>query len=939
MDDSREDDRGRSQEESLVQDFYEKHQELHPSASVHDTSALHDLANVAAARVSQPSQQSNRPSVTEASSSQSYSQFSDLPQTFHPSLSVTSQQSFAPLWDVANPSRLVRRTETFTRNESSLDSVIPSQPTYEHDGDHFSYRSQSIQTNESGISLPIPVPLSQLHSVPPSQSSETNSSLTSTHQSFFRPSHSVSDNPSAFVPPSVSAFPSHSFQPLHPSQHFHATQHSIPPSQPLHPSHSVPVSSSVHDPSRSFIGASSATSVSADHMHASQLITGLAQTENIDSELARDDDELSFHSARCHDDRNEMPRATTAQFHNDSAVHDNDAEIFGDEEVNASLPPLAYPEDSDDEDDEEDDSLLEEYDGQDIPAHERATILNMLRTIWSFRKPREFQVRAIHKVAYDRHECGRHRLGLIRRTGEGKSLVLLGIATLLRGLTVITEPLITVGSDQVASVTEFSSPHGRVYAFHLDAFSKEDAKEFGSFLYGLRSCSRHSIILYCSPDMLKPDTIWSKCIDNAMRHGFLNLLAVDEAHTIYYDGRRFRPVFKELGGNLFHKAWNRVPMVFASATMNSTCISFVEDCLRPPRSNDKLFTVAYWGHMRRREIDIQLTFAYNFNALMKETITPLLQSESDKFLIMTNSAMKATDTLVPLIEDLIQHLGVDGDIISLTGEDGIMLKAWLVDLFAGKITTPLCNLRGMPCTKAANCGISSALAKLLCRLDLPPNRADESQERGRVGRKRRKDGSVDVWRCFVNIDSYLQLVVRALNSEDKEEGKLQLLEHVEVMSKNVLPRGCYHESIEADFEPAGKYPFRRCINRCPHCRGEHLQFVGRIRRSALVNFLSASVLFDGPKAPKLVARKIRENAKDIWIEHSDVVAGHSHALVLQLLAARILELIIERPKKEGDPIKKEHIKVGWARTAEDDGPRRLRHTLDEAWEHINCANE
>lgn len=253
------------------------------------------------------------------------------------------------------------------------------------------------------------------------------------------------------------------------------------------------------------------------------------------------------------------------------------------------------------------DSTDEEYEGNPPSQEERATIRLMLRQAWGVNNPREFQIRAIHCLVFAR---GLHipRLGLLHRTSEGKSLVIVGAATMLRGITLVIEPLVAISADQVTNVSAFSSPRARVYEFYLDSMSEDHVREFGRFLLRLEKCERHSILLYASPDVIKPGSLWHKCIINAKRQKIMSLIANDETQTVYYDGCCFRPSFQDLGSNLYHDLWGEIPMLFASATMNAVCQAFVEKHLRPPGSSDPLFSHCYWGHMRRREITIRLTF-------------------------------------------------------------------------------------------------------------------------------------------------------------------------------------------------------------------------------------------------------------------------------------------------------------------------------------------
>lgn len=304
--------------------------------------------------------------------------------------------------------------------------------------------------------------------------------------------------------------------------------------------------------------------------------------------------------------------------------------------------------------------------------------------------------------------------------------------------------------------------------------------------------------------------------------------------------------------------------------------------------------------------------------------------------------MKATTNIVPLLEELLSEESIDGDVLSLTSNDGIMLKSWLVDVFGVKISPDVCNMRGMACTKAANCGISSKAARLLVRIDLPDNLNDAVQEKGRVGRgERSRDprtrGLPDVWHGLVNINSYTQLIVRDENQDSENERKLQVAKHFEILKLYVLPSECYHIALEKEFERPGVRDRQPCGTKCPFCRGKHLLFAGAVKKGNLVNVLSASVLFDGPCAPTTLAKLLWENASKIWFCASDVTGGHAHALVLQLIAADILCLVVKRPS-DGAEVTPKDLNVKWSIVPGNaNEPPSLAHTVESRWEHINCV--
>jgi hypothetical protein len=64
---------------------------------------------------------------------------------------------------------------------------------------------------------------------------------------------------------------------------------------------------------------------------------------------------------------------------------------------------------------------------------------------WGILSPWEYQVRAIAQLVFYPKTC----LFLIRKTGEGKSAVVLTLAMLLHGICLVVAPLLGLGCDQV----------------------------------------------------------------------------------------------------------------------------------------------------------------------------------------------------------------------------------------------------------------------------------------------------------------------------------------------------------------------------------------------------------------------------------------------------------------------------------------------------------
>ncbi len=106
-----------------------------------------------------------------------------------------------------------------------------------------------------------------------------------------------------------------------------------------------------------------------------------------------------------------------------------------------------------------------------IPDYVSSAIKKELLDTWGCETPQPYQVEAIFHLAYRKVDM----VYLIRKTGEGKSLVLQGqgMASMLKGVTISLVPLLGLGSDQQEKCSKSS---GAVEASHLDEFRGSHAK-------------------------------------------------------------------------------------------------------------------------------------------------------------------------------------------------------------------------------------------------------------------------------------------------------------------------------------------------------------------------------------------------------------------------------------------------------------------------------
>eukprot|EP00956_Cyclotella_meneghiniana_P020359 scaffold35768_cov46-Cyclotella_meneghiniana.AAC.2 len=372
-----------------------------------------------------------------------------------------------------------------------------------------------------------------------------------------------------------------------------------------------------------------------------------------------------------------------------------------------------------------------------VPVKIYDTIEWMLREVWGITEPRPYQVKSIFYLAFLKMSM----LYLIRKTGEGKSLVLLGTATILRGVTVCLVPLLGLGSSH-ASKTKCKKH--RIEGYHVDEYRDEDFDALKNRMSTYSAGEESSVILYISPQNLQLPTKWYRLLSDIASSGFISSVCVDEAHACVEQGESFRPEFKSSISALnsliaiakLHFPARDIPILVMSATFRiPEQKSFNSMIGRFPE-------VVFWGDMNRRNVGLFATVAGEpLTHLVKAWRSDIINDPESQSLIMANSAAACDGRILDRLEKVVASLpdAIKGEItkycIPFTGDSGLMLKMFLMECFCGEYDDDsLINIWCMACTAAAHCGVSSKRCTQCYRYGPVPNWYDLVQEAGRVDR-------------------------------------------------------------------------------------------------------------------------------------------------------------------------------------------------------------
>jgi superfamily II DNA helicase RecQ len=360
----------------------------------------------------------------------------------------------------------------------------------------------------------------------------------------------------------------------------------------------------------------------------------------------------------------------------------------------------------------------------------------MLSSVWKIDNPREYQIKAIFYLVFLRVRM----MYLIRKTGEGKSLVLLGTATMLRGVNVCLVPLLGLGSSQASKSR--SAKH-RVEGYHVDEYRDQDFDLLSRRMRLYSRSERSSIIVYISIQNLKQGSKWCRLLTDMAAAGFISSVCVNEAHATVEQCESFRPEFRDaiqsiknfISVSKIHHPGIDIPMLVMSATFRiPEQISFNRLIGATPE-------LVMWGPMDRRSVGIFARVdGEPLSHLVNSWVIDQKKNPDMKSLIMTNSAAAADGRIIDRLEKMSKQLSStsfdrNSTFVSFTGDCGLMMKMMLMESFCGECDTDaLPTIYCMPCTAAAHCGVSSKKCKQCYRYGPCPNWYDLVQEMGRVDR-------------------------------------------------------------------------------------------------------------------------------------------------------------------------------------------------------------
>ncbi len=186
-----------------------------------------------------------------------------------------------------------------------------------------------------------------------------------------------------------------------------------------------------------------------------------------------------------------------------------------------------------------------------------------------------------------------------------------------------------------------------------------------------------------------------------------------------------------------------------------------------------------------------------------------------KTIIHTNSKRSALGLISDAMEGMLEVSSEnDGEVIPMTGDDGIQFKVFPMhafshdsnqinqnDFFEGESLSSLIpNLWIMPATKVANCGVSSRFCRHLYWNGIAPLYYSSVQEMGCVDQIPIGNHPRDLdnrYKMHLSFHCLVKLYVRIMQHLNHSECDVQYQSMMEVLKLVVVPTTCQHALMES----------------------------------------------------------------------------------------------------------------------------------------------
>jgi ATP-dependent DNA helicase RecQ len=325
-------------------------------------------------------------------------------------------------------------------------------------------------------------------------------------------------------------------------------------------------------------------------------------------------------------------------------------------------------------------------------AVRRNTIHKLLRTVFGIERLRDGQQRVIDSVL-----DGKDTLAIMP-TGSGKSLCYQIPARILKGMTIVVSPLISLMKDQLEKLDQMG-----IRAVQVNSTLSREEEVAALAAIGAEACE----ILFCTPERLAtPEFI------AVLKGATIDLVVIDEAHCISQWGHDFRPAYIEMAASI--DALGRPPVLALTATATEEVIEDIARQLNRGRMH-VINTGIYRPNLHYGVVQVT-------NASEKYAEALRLVQQTEGVGIVYAATVKAAEELHQVLLDAGESVTI------YHGKLGSGERKLNQDLFMEG------ERRVMVATNAFGMGIDKPDTRFVIHLQIPANLEAYYQESGRAGR-------------------------------------------------------------------------------------------------------------------------------------------------------------------------------------------------------------
>lgn len=305
--------------------------------------------------------------------------------------------------------------------------------------------------------------------------------------------------------------------------------------------------------------------------------------------------------------------------------------------------------------------------------------------------------RPLQEEVIDHTLCGGSSLVLMP-TGGGKSLCFQVAALMMKGVTVVVSPLISLMKDQVDAARAAGIPAEALNSAADAALTREVMQ---------RTAEGRVKLLYMSPERAMSD------IDSFLRYLPISLFAIDEAHCISTWGHDFRPEYIQLGR--LRKAFPNVPIMALTATADRLTRADVLEQLHIPDA--RTFVASF----DRPNISLDVRRGYTERERIKEIVDLAKKHTRESGIVYCLSRKTSEKVCQRLCEEGVSagvyHAGMD------TAHRQLVQDEFVAD-----------HLQVVCATIAFGMGIDKSNVRFVVHFNMPKSIENYYQEVGRGGR-------------------------------------------------------------------------------------------------------------------------------------------------------------------------------------------------------------